>query len=284
MSNDDPIDWGVNFGADDSPNGTHGQGTSTDSEVLSELKRMIADPSRFEGVREETQATGRGRRGARADRRSGSGSRPKRRAKVRPANYWDDDAADQPVAESEESTAEEKPMTPERAERFARNIVLQQLTASMKSRQQLAKKLAEKNVPEDIANKVLDRMEEVHLVNDEVFAQMWVESRHGSRKLGKRSLQRELRDKGIDDELAHQALETVSEEDEREACHALVQKKLGVNSPSDFRGVEVDDSAPWDIRQAQLKERDKQKRRLLSMLMRKGYSGSLAMAVVSEYV
>ena len=57
---------------------------------------------------------------------------------------------------------------------MARAIVLRQLTASPKSRLQLERKLAERNVPEDVAAAVLDRFEEVRLVDDAEFADMWV--------------------------------------------------------------------------------------------------------------
>lgn len=289
MANDGPLDWGVNVAAEDSSEKTRKPRRSRKSEkpaldLLDEDNRsslfddsLFGDPlsdslgSGQESSQAGSKASGRASDRARSGRGSSRGSGGRRRA----GSFG---------GEKAESREEPSEMTPERQERFAKNIVLQQLSMSMKSRQQLAKKLAEKNVPEDVAIKVLDRMEEVHLVNDETFAHMWVESRHGNRKLGKRSLRRELREKGIDEELAQQALENVSEDDERDACHVLVQKKLGVSSPEESTRVQVDDSAPWETRQAQLKEREKQVRRLVSMLMRKGYSGSLAMAVVSEYV
>ena len=84
----------------------------------------------------------------------------------------------------------------------ARAIVLRQLTASPKSRLQLERKLAERNVPEDVAAAVLDRFEEVRLVDDAEFADMWVRSRSQSRRLAKGALRRELADKGIDPDTA----------------------------------------------------------------------------------
>ena len=54
----------------------------------------------------------------------------------------------------------------------ARDIVLRQLTHSPKSRLQLRQKLIEREIPEDVADSVLDRFEEVKLIDDAEFAQM----------------------------------------------------------------------------------------------------------------
>jgi regulatory protein len=143
--------------------------------------------------------------------------------------------------------------------------VLRQLTNSPKSRLQLTRKLAERNVPEDVAEAVLDRFEEVRLVNDAEFADMWVRSRSQTRKLAKGALRRELADKGIDPDTAAGALEQLSDADEEAAARELVERKL-----RGFTGAE--DRA----------ERDKITRRLASMLARKGYQPSLAFRIVGE--
>ncbi|MDQ0617804.1 regulatory protein [Arthrobacter globiformis] len=147
----------------------------------------------------------------------------------------------------------------------ARAIVLRQLTASPKSRLQLERKLAERNVPEDVAAAVLDRFEEVRLVDDAEFADMWVRSRSQSRRLAKGALRRELADKGIDPDTAASALEQLSDEDEEAAARHLVERKLRP-------GTDLTDRA----------ERDKTTRRLASMLARKGYQPSQAFRIVGE--
>jgi regulatory protein len=147
----------------------------------------------------------------------------------------------------------------------ARAIVLRQLTASPKSRLQLERKLAERNVPEDVAAAVLDRFEEVRLVDDAEFADMWVRSRSQSRRLARGALRRELADKGIDPDTAASALEQVSDEDEEAAARHLVERKLRP-------GTDLTDRA----------ERDKTTRRLASMLARKGYQPSQAFRIVGE--
>lgn len=147
----------------------------------------------------------------------------------------------------------------------ARDIVLRQLTATAKSRGQLAEKLAERDVPEGIAWEVLDRFEEVGLVDDRAFADMFVRSRAETRKLSRSSLRRELAQRGITGEIADAALEQRSDEDELRDARALVRKKLPASA-------DLTDRA----------ERDRLTRRLVSMLGRKGYPPSLAFGVVKD--
>lgn len=134
-----------------------------------------------------------------------------------------------------------------------------------RSRFQLLSKLLERGVPEQVAVEVLDRYEEVQLVDDAEFARMWVRSRAQTRSLARSALKRELSAKGITGELAEDALAQRSDQDERAAAEDLVRRK--------FRPL----ADPTD-RTAQ----DKQVRRLVSMLSRKGYAPSMAFSVVKE--
>lgn len=144
---------------------------------------------------------------------------------------------------------------------MARKILLDQLTGQARSRAELAERLRRRNVPDTVATRLLDRFEEVGLVNDEAFARLWVESRQRSRGLARRALAQELRRKGVADETAREVLDEVDPEDEAEQARALVRKKL--------RSVRhVDDTVAT--------------RRLAGMLARKGYSAGLAFSVVRE--
>ena len=146
-------------------------------------------------------------------------------------------------------------------ESVARAIVLRQLTMAPRSRAQLAQKLADRGTPVDVADHVLDRMEAVGLVDDEAFAESWVRSRRSTRGLSRRALAYELRNKGIDDEVARASLDQVDDAAEVATARELVRRRL----PS-VRGL-----AP-----------EKQVNRLVGMLARKGYSSGLAFRVVHE--
>jgi regulatory protein len=145
----------------------------------------------------------------------------------------------------------------------ARNIVLRQLTMAPRSRAQLAQKLADRGTPTDVADQVLDRMEQVGLVDDVAFAQAWVRSRAEVRGLSRRALGYELRDKGIDDETARAALDQVDDDAELATARHLVARRLPT----------VAGLPP-----------DKQVTRLVGMLARKGYSSGLAFRVVRDAV
>lgn len=146
-------------------------------------------------------------------------------------------------------------------EAVARTILLDQLTGQARSRKELADKLAAKNVPRELAERLLDRFEEVGLVDDAAFARAWVESRQRGRGLAPRALAQELRRKGIDDEVAREALDEISADDQEEAARALVRRKL--------KSVRSVDAATAT-------------RRLVGMLARKGYSSGLAFSVVKD--
>ena len=133
-------------------------------------------------------------------------------------------------------------------EAVARQILLDQLTGQARSRSELAARL-------------LDRFEEVGLVDDQAFARAWVQSRQPGKGLARRALAQELRRKGVDDELARVALDEVDPEDEVEAARGLVRRKL---------------------RTAAHLERDVAVRRLTGMLARKGYPAGTCFRVVRE--
>jgi regulatory protein len=146
-------------------------------------------------------------------------------------------------------------------ESVARKILLDALTGQARSRKELRDKLARRDVPADLAERLLDRFTEVGLVDDEAFARSWVESRQRSRGLARRALAQELRRKGVDDETTRTALDEIDPDDEEAAARALVRKKL-----RSLRGV----------------DRTTATRRLAGLLARKGYPAAMAFAVVRE--
>jgi regulatory protein len=146
-------------------------------------------------------------------------------------------------------------------EEVARKILLDQLTGQARSRHELAQRLARKNVPEEIAGRLLDRFEEVGLINDEAFARAWVDSRQRTRGLARPALAQELRRKGIDDETARTVLGEVEREDEEATARALVRKKLRTLGSVDEQVAA---------------------RRLVGLLARKGYSSGMAFAIVRD--
>jgi regulatory protein len=146
-------------------------------------------------------------------------------------------------------------------EAAARGLCLRALTGAPKTRQQLADLLADRGIPDDAAEAVLDRLTDVGLIDDAAYARAWVSSRSAGRGLARRALSAELRAKGVDAEVAAVAVEAVDDDDERATARRLVDRKVGAMARLD---------------------RATATRRLMGMLARKGYSGGLAAAVVRE--
>ena len=146
---------------------------------------------------------------------------------------------------------------------WARQIVLRQLTVAPRSRAQLEQALHRKGCPDGVAATVLDRMEEVGLVDDAAYAGMLVRSQQAGRGLASRALRQELRRKGVDDDTAAAALADVDPLAEEEQARRLVARRL-----RSMHGLEP----------------HVQTRRLAAMLARKGYDAEVAMRVVRDAV
>ncbi|MDN5571912.1 MAG: recombination regulator RecX [Propionibacteriaceae bacterium] len=145
-------------------------------------------------------------------------------------------------------------------EAVGREIGLRLLEARARSRAELAKAMARKGVPDEITAGVLDRFEEVGLVDDAQFASLWVEGQQRRMKSA-RALKQELRLKGVDAEVIGEALADTDDDADYEAALALAQKKMRT-----LGNVEP------QVRY----------RRLAGALARRGFSPGLSHRVVSE--
>lgn len=157
-----------------------------------------------------------------------------------------------------------QPDDPEPApEDVARAIVLRQLSMGPRTRKQLEDKLRQRGCPQEVAARVLDRMTQVGLVDDEAYAQMLVRSRQAGRGLAKRALAHELRSKGVADETIGQALGSIDGESERSLAERVAARRMRT-----LAGLEPAVQA----------------RRLAAVLARKGYPPSVVYAVVRDAV
>jgi regulatory protein len=121
--------------------------------------------------------------------------------------------------------------------------------------------LLRKEIEEDVADQVLSRLDEVGLVDDAAFAELWVHTRHMNQGLGRRALAMELRRKGVSDDVVAEAVATVDADAEEERARQLVRKRLR--------------SLPGADESARV-------RKLVGMLARRGYSEGLAFRVVRD--
>lgn len=143
----------------------------------------------------------------------------------------------------------------------ARQICLNQLEYSPRTRAELAATLRRKGVQDDVAEQVLSRFAEVGMIDDALFAQMWVTSRHRGKGLAGRALSQELRRKGVADGTAAEAVAAIDRDQELATARELVDRRLRTT-----RGLATDARV----------------RRLAGMLARKGYPAGVAFRVVRE--
>ncbi|MDR1441207.1 MAG: RecX family transcriptional regulator [Bifidobacteriaceae bacterium] len=111
-------------------------------------------------------------------------------------------------------------------EELARSVALKALDAAPRSRAQLAELLAKKEVPARTVARVLDRFEEVGLIDDQALAGALVRTRLSERGLVGQALSQELRRKGIAPDVAATAMAQVTREDEAAAAEHWALKKL----------------------------------------------------------
>jgi regulatory protein len=144
----------------------------------------------------------------------------------------------------------------------ARQVCLRLLTLAPRTRAQLAEALRKRGIPDEAADVVLSRFEDVGLIDDAAFARAWVESRHYSRSLAGRALSAELKQRGVAaDEIRAAIDEQLGPDAEASAARRIVAGKLAAT-----RGLPP----------------EQRTRRLAGLLARKGYPAGLAFRVIRE--
>lgn len=105
-----------------------------------------------------------------------------------------------------------------------------------RSKAEIRRNLRKYKVPELLIEPTVERLEQNKLLNDQEFAQIWVENRNSFRPRGRRALSFELRQKGIADEVIQSTLDELVDE-EILAYQAGIKKanKLAKYDWQDFR-------------------------------------------------
>ncbi len=142
----------------------------------------------------------------------------------------------------------------------AREIALRQLTVRARSRAELARALARKQVPDNVAVTVLDRLEEVGLVDDEVFARDWLAA-GDRRQRSRRALIAELIEKGVAKDVVQAAVGELDSDRDYGVARGYAERKVASLS-------RVDPAARY--------------RRLAGALARRGFSAEVVARVTRE--
>lgn len=120
-----------------------------------------------------------------------------------------------------------EPRPSSRAEQLevARRIALKQLESRQRTEEELRRALAKRNTPEDVIDELLDRFREVGLVDDHAFATALASTRVSVQRRGAARIRQELRDKGVPQDIADQAIQGIDHHDEFDAALAFARKR-----------------------------------------------------------
>ena len=85
------------------------------------------------------------------------------------------------------------------------------LSYRVRTESEIRRNLKKHDTPEGVIDEVIDRLRRNKLVDDLHFANTWVENRSEFQPRGRRALQSELRQKGVDQEMIAEALQNLDE-------------------------------------------------------------------------
>jgi regulatory protein len=110
--------------------------------------------------------------------------------------------------------------------------VLNYLSYRPRSRAEITAYLRKRDVVESQIEEIVARLEQIGLVDDQAFAQFWVENREQFRPRGPRALRYELRGKGVSDDVIEQAIASVDVSDSAyRAASKKVRQFSGLEQP-----------------------------------------------------
>ena len=99
------------------------------------------------------------------------------------------------------------------------------LASRPRSTKEMSDRLSTAGFPAEVVDHTIERLTELDLLDDDAFARQWVEERSRRKALGPRALMAELALKGIDPDIAREAVEAVSD-DELERATELASRSL----------------------------------------------------------
>jgi regulatory protein len=134
------------------------------------------------------------------------------------------------------------------------------LTVRPRSVREIRDRLRAKSYDDETIDRVLARLHEWRYIDDAAFARFWVENREANRPRGRRLLEQELRQKGIERDTVGQAIEE-AEIDEQAGATEIARSKL-----RSYRELEPEVA----------------RRRLGGFLARRGYGYAVIKPVLDE--
>ncbi len=147
-----------------------------------------------------------------------------------------------------------KEILSQKAENEAKNIALKFLSFRRRTEKEIRDKLKSKGFDEKSIKSTIDKLKGYDLINDSEFATAWVKERLAYKPRGKKLLRQELWKKGIEKEIIDQVTEELCQDEDKSALELLqkIKKRYQNLEPKVAR------------------------RRMLSLLLRRGFSYEIA--------
>jgi regulatory protein len=152
-------------------------------------------------------------------------------------------------------------LSPERLEQRARNILLFQLSSGAKTSKQLADRLSKKEIPNELAQRLIERFKEVGLIDDHQVAETIARSRRESRGWSSAAIRRDLLKRGVPSQIIDDVLAEFDSTSELSTAVKIARQRYArlANLPPDVAS-----------------------RRLAGFLARRGYSNSVVFEAVRQ--
>jgi regulatory protein len=107
----------------------------------------------------------------------------------------------------------------------ATDAAIRLLTSRPRSVREIRDRLRRKEYGDETIERVLERLRDWRYIDDEAFARYWVENRESNRPRGRRLLEQELRQKGVERETVSSALDEAGI-DERAGALEIARAKM----------------------------------------------------------
>jgi regulatory protein len=120
----------------------------------------------------------------------------------------------------------------EEAEQRAVDRALNYLSYRPRSREEVRRYLRRKEIPPEVIEAALARLDRLDFVNDRTFSGFWIESREQFSPRGARALKNELRMKGVERDIVDELVS--DEQDEERALRAGRKKALALVNVSNI--------------------------------------------------
>lgn len=108
------------------------------------------------------------------------------------------------------------------------NRALKLLSFRPRSKKEILNWLDRKKILPGLQKQIIDRLEELNFVNDSEFVKWWVEQRTTFKPMGKRAIEMELKQKGVDRETIVQLFDGSIVTSEKDLAKRAAEKKMRI--------------------------------------------------------